>query len=100
MSTRCLDCRSLASPGKPRCPQHELAARRRRGNISNTTRQAVLARALYRCERCNVALTTAPGPRQAHIDHRKPIAAGGTNIESNLQALCRACNLTKGARAG
>ena len=99
MSTRCLDCGSLASPGKPRCPQHELAARRRRGNISNTTRQAVLARALYRCERCNVALTTAPGPRQAHIDHRKPVAAGGTNTETNLQALCRACNLTKGARA-
>ena len=99
MTTRCLDCRSLALPGKSRCPQHELAARRQRGNIPTTTRHAVLALALYRCERCDVALTTAPGPRQAHIDHRIPIAAGGTNSVTNLQALCRACNLTKGARA-
>lgn len=99
MTTRCLDCRAFALPAKSRCPQHELAARRQRGNIPTTTRHAVLALALYRCERCNTALTTAPGPRQAHIDHRIPIAAGGTNSVTNLQALCRACNLTKGARA-
>jgi len=99
MSTRCLDCRAIALPGKSRCYPHELAARRQRGNIPTATRQAVLARALYRCERCYAALTTTPGPRQAHIDHRHPVTLGGSNDPHNLQALCRTCNLTKGARS-
>ena len=99
MTSRCLECRAFAPPGRSRCQPHELAARRRRGNIPPATRQAVLALALYRCERCYIALTTAPGPRQAHIDHRTPVALGGSNAPENLQALCRTCNLTNGARS-
>ena len=32
------------------------------------------------------------------IDHKTPIARGGTNEVSNLQILCEPCNLRKGAR--
>lgn len=32
------------------------------------------------------------------IDHKTPLAAGGSNDFSNLQVLCEPCNLKKGAR--
>ena len=31
----------------------------------------------------------------ANIDHKTPISRGGTNDKSNLQLLCRSCNLSK-----
>ena len=30
-----------------------------------------------------------------HIDHKHPIAKGGTNARGNLQLLCAKCNITK-----
>lgn len=35
---------------------------------------------------------------QAHLDHKKPIARGGTNRMSNLAFTCPACNLAKGRK--
>ena len=31
------------------------------------------------------------------LDHKKPVAKGGTNRKSNFQLLCRTCNTRKGA---
>lgn len=35
-------------------------------------------------------------PDKAHIDHIVPISKGGNSEPSNLQVLCRTCNLSKG----
>jgi 5-methylcytosine-specific restriction endonuclease McrA len=48
----------------------------------------VLARDGWRCRECG---------RPANVvDHIEPIAHGGTDHPSNLQALCAGCNGTKG----
>lgn len=33
-----------------------------------------------------------------HLDHVKPIAAGGPNLLANIRPACAACNLSKGAK--
>jgi 5-methylcytosine-specific restriction protein A len=38
------------------------------------------------------------GAPAEHVDHIMPVAAGGTDHPSNLQALCQSCNLAKAAR--
>jgi 5-methylcytosine-specific restriction endonuclease McrA len=44
--------------------------------------------------RCNTDLRTT----KKHLDHVLALKRGGTNDPSNLQWLCRSCNLSKGAR--
>lgn len=35
--------------------------------------------------------------RVYHIDHKIPLAKGGSNLEENLHLLCAGCNLSKGS---
>jgi 5-methylcytosine-specific restriction endonuclease McrA len=44
-----------------------------------------------RCARCGAS-------GQLHVDHIYPVKHGGSNELSNLQLLCRTCNLKKGAK--
>jgi 5-methylcytosine-specific restriction endonuclease McrA len=45
---------------------------------------------------CKQRLTLKPGlPNSFHVDHVIPVCKGGISHLSNLQALCRTCNLTK-----
>jgi 5-methylcytosine-specific restriction enzyme A len=53
------------------------------------TRARVLYRDRWTCQQC--------GARADHVDHITPVRFGGTDEESNLQALCERCNLAKGA---
>ena len=68
--------------------------RKRRGSIRLTAELAIRQRGL--CGICNGPL---PADMTAiHRDHIVPLAAGGSDAPSNLQAVHAACNLAKGAK--
>jgi hypothetical protein len=69
--------------------------RPRRVAIAPGLRFEILRRDDYRCQICGAR---AVDGEQLHIDHRTPVALGGTNDPSNLWTLCRTCNLGKGTR--
>ena len=46
------------------------------------------------CAKCAAHVTERSG---VHVDHVVPLARGGSNGRENLQILCAACNLAKGA---
>jgi 5-methylcytosine-specific restriction endonuclease McrA len=64
--------------------------RPRRG-VTPTVRAAVFARDGYRCRRCGSG-------DSLQIDHKKPVAWGGTDDRRNLQTLCGPCNRAKGPK--
>jgi 5-methylcytosine-specific restriction endonuclease McrA len=49
-----------------------------------------------RCEACRKKLIKK-GKKKYHIDHMVPLSLGGNNYVSNLQLLCRSCNVRKNA---
>lgn len=59
--------------------------------ISKTLRFEVFKRDSFKCQYCG---SEAPNVL-LHIDHIKPVAAGGTNELTNLITSCMACNLGK-----
>lgn len=75
------------------------AKRRARRLCAGGTYTETQVRALYRlqggkCKYCQIELTY----KQIHRDHRMPLALGGSNDIANIQILCAACNLSKGAQ--
>jgi len=74
--------------------------------IPQQSRYEVLKRQRWKCNYCNVRLKYGGNSERegqvAHIDHIHPFSEWQTykgfdiNEESNLQALCQNCNLTKG----
>lgn len=61
-------------------------------SFPQTTRLRVLALSAFECQHCGANLFQV----EPHIDHIVPLSKGGSNDESNLQALCSDCNLAKG----
>jgi 5-methylcytosine-specific restriction endonuclease McrA len=59
--------------------------------VPGTQRYEVLKRARYRCELCGVSAEH----KALEVDHIIPRNKGGSDDESNLQALCYSCNATK-----
>lgn len=63
------------------------------GAEGTATPEQIAARIAYYGHRC--WMCRAPWE---HIDHVKPVAAGGSNWPANLRPACAACNLRKGSR--
>lgn len=61
------------------------------GYVSGTIRYEILKRAKFRCELCGVSAEI----KALEVDHIVPRNKGGTDDESNLQALCYSCNAMK-----
>ena len=63
--------------------------------VSLKLRRSILERDKYKCVDCG----RSPVNDEScilHVDHRQPLAKGGTNNATNLQTLCDWCNLGKG----
>ena len=65
------------------------------GYISGTVRWRVLERAKTRCEACGISHKK----KALEVDHIVPRNCGGSDDESNLQALCYSCNAMKRDRS-
>ncbi|HFQ92859.1 MAG TPA: HNH endonuclease [Anaerolineae bacterium] len=64
--------------------------------IPVTLRRLIVARADNRCEYCRLAQEGQAAT--FHIDHIKPVAAGGKTELNNLALACVGCSLYKGAQ--
>lgn len=65
---------------------------KRRKRPSETTRRMVAANQKWTCAMCRELLSAF-----FQIDHKRALENGGTNLLSNLQALCANCHATKTA---
>ena len=65
--------------------------RKSSGYISGTIRYEILKRAKFRCELCGISAEQ----KALEVDHIIPRNNGGTDDQSNLQALCYSCNAMK-----
>ena len=65
---------------------------KRRKSLSHAISRKVFDRDDWTCQRCGTH-------RNLTVDHKTPVAKGGTDDFDNLQTLCGSCNSSKGARA-
>ena len=75
-------------------PKVTVAARlpTRRPYITPLVKKRVAANQKWRCASCKRLLDET-----YELDHIKPLFKGGTNLETNLQALCKRCHAMKSA---
>jgi len=66
----------------------------KRSQLHQKIRFQVLNRDNFRCSLCGRDKNDGV---KLHVDHKIPLARGGTNDLDNLQALCEDCNMGKGA---
>jgi hypothetical protein len=78
-----------AVASEPAPPTPPLSPSQRRKVLSLRTRFFVLKRDRYRCCMCNRA------GLELQVDHKVPVAQGGTDALDNLQTLCADCNRGK-----
>ena len=60
-----------------------------RKTLVGDDRVAIAVRQCYKCAACDKFLASF------EIDHILPLVSGGSNADSNLQALCKACHAEK-----
>lgn len=84
-----------ANPDRCSAIRHNRRARIKKADGSHTAADIGRIRKAQRdrCAYCEAGLK-----RKGHLDHIKALSRGGSNWPRNLQILCDACNLSKGAR--
>lgn len=65
--------------------------------VSTGTRFKVFKRDNFKCQYCGLSPATVVGVI-LHVDHRMPVAHGGSNDIDNLVTACSQCNLGKAAK--
>ena len=68
-------------------------SRRRRKSFSAETKRDLHKAQSGKCMYCG----RKPGIDLMDVDHKNPMAKGGSDQKRNLQLLCRSCNTRKGA---
>lgn len=63
----------------------------RRAKISKGQRERIYARDGHKCVRCDEAEKS-----KLTLDHITPVCRGGSSKDSNLQTMCKRCNMLKG----
>ena len=90
-----------AEKNKPEKPTRRFGATKARQPIKITTRRQLMEKAGKCCEFVNPATgQRCSGSYQLQIDHKTPVALGGSNNISNLRVLCRTHNLMEAKRLG
>jgi len=83
------------APHPNEAPRPNPCATAERAKITAVLRYDVIKRDGYRCRACGFSVQDGA---HLHIDHIVPISKGGSSAIGNLQTLCTACNIGKGAR--
>jgi 5-methylcytosine-specific restriction endonuclease McrA len=85
---------SMEKAEAQRASTPSFTTQRKRGHIRITVRRRILAKAQHCCEYVDPKTQQrCQGTYQLQVDHRIPLARGGSDEESNLRALCRTHNL-------
>jgi hypothetical protein len=74
--------------------KHKRRAIEKTGALSPGLSAKLLKLQKGKCATCRTDLSAKP----RHLDHIIPLAAGGENVDRNIQLLCQTCNLSKGAK--
>lgn len=82
------------APATPNKTTPNFMTARKRDHIKITLRRKLLQKASHCCEFVDTKTNIKCQSRyQLQVDHRIPLARGGSNVESNLRVLCRTHNL-------
>lgn len=94
MPTKPRQIRVMPSTASKRMPwaKPSDAPKRLAGRQLQARNERIKLRDMYTCSNDQCGVHTVHG----HVDHRVPLAHGGTESDDNLQYLCAPCNLAKG----
>lgn len=66
--------------------------RKKRKRLAKASRTLILKSQQFKCAECKTDISKLP---VVHFDHRIPLAMGGSNEDTNRQALCPTCHADK-----